>query len=229
VKNLATEWTSDSKEVQQKKDSRDETKRDIDKATSDQMIELVIVEFKKNIIDAQSRIGSSARSYWLSAAQEYREELIRLITGAEVLSEEQRTELSDIILQYQPLEFDDKADKVFIKAKFLRGNVLGIRLDSSEKLDNYRLANKYNKEIEKNLGEITNLINFSCFNSFKAWQSNLLAVVEENITIYNPELREISEVIREESERIQELKSNQQLITSSLETIENMMAWKDLT
>jgi hypothetical protein len=62
-----------------------------------------------------------------------------------------------------------------------------------------------------------------------AWQSNLLAVVEENITIYNPELREISEVIREESERIQELKSNQQLITSSLETIENMMAWKDLT
>jgi hypothetical protein len=57
----------------------------------------------------------------------------------------------------------------------------------------------------------------------------LLAVVEKNITIYNPELREISEVIREESERILELQSNQQMISSSLEAIENMMAWKDFT
>jgi hypothetical protein len=229
VKSLATEWTSDSKEVQQKREYRDATKRDIDKATSDQMLEIVIAEFKKNIVDAQNRIGSSAREYWLLAAQEYRDELIRLITGSEVLSEEQRTELSNIILQYQSLVFDDEADKVFIKAKFLRGNVLGIRLGTSEKLDNARLASRYNTKIRKDLEEMTALINDSCLDSFKTWQSNLLAVVEENITIYNPELREISEVIREESERILELQSNQQMISSSLETIENMMAWKDFT
>lgn len=228
VKSLATEWASDSKEVQQKKESRDATKRDIDKATSDQMMEIVVSEFKKNIIDAQNRIGSAARGYWQSAAQTYRDELIKLITGSEVLTNEQRTELSNIILQYQPLEFDDEADKVFIKAKFLRGNVLGIRLGASEKLDNARLAYSYNFKIKKNLGEMTTLINNNCFSSFKVWQSNLLAVVEENITIYNPELREISEVIREESERILELQSNQQMISSSLETIENMMAWKNL-
>jgi hypothetical protein len=229
VKSLATEWTTDSKEVQQKRECRNATKRGIDKATSDQMMEIVIVEFKKNIVDAQNRIASSASRYWFSAAEAYRDELIRLITGSEVLSVEQRTELSNIILQYQPLAYDDEADKVFIKAKFLRGNVLGIRLGTSEKLDNARLASSYNIKIRKNLGEMTALINTSCLNSFKAWQSNLLAVVEENITIYNPELREISEVIREESERILELQSNQQMISSSLEAIENMMAWKDFT
>lgn len=228
VRSLAAEWNSDSKEVQQKKESRDVTKRDIDKATSDRMIEIVVAEFRENIIDAQNRIGSSARGYWQSAAQTYRNELIRLITGSEVLSEQQRTDLSNIILQYQPLEFDDEADKVFIKVKFLRGNVLGLRLGVSEKLDNNRLANSYNSKLRKNIGEITTLINTSCFNSYKAWQSNLLAVVEENITIYNPELREISEVIREESERILELQTNQQMIANSFETIENMMAWKDL-
>lgn len=228
VRSLAAEWTSDSKEVQQKKVSLDATKRDIDKATSDRLMEIVVAEFRTNIIDAQNRIGSSARGYWQSAAQTYRDELIRLITGSEVLSEQQRTDLSNIILQYQPLEFDDEADKVFIKAKFLRGNVLGLRLGASEKLDNNRLANSYNSKLRKNIGEITTLINTSCYNSYKAWQSNLLSMVEENITIYNPELREISEVIREESERILELQTNQQMIANSFETIENMMAWKAL-
>ena len=228
VKNLATEWANDSKEVQQKKESHDAAKLGIDKATSDKMMEIVVAEFRKNIIDAQNRIGSTARGYWQSAAEKYRDELIRLITGSDVLSEHQRKELSNIILQYQPLEFDDEADKVFIKAKYLRGNVLGIRLGVSEKLDNARLANSYNSKLKKNLYEMTSMINSNCFNSFKIWQSNLLTVVEENITIYNPELREISEVIREESERILELQNNQQMISSSLEAIENMMAWKKL-
>jgi hypothetical protein len=226
VKNLATEWATDSHDVHQKKESRDTTKRGIDKATSDQLIRLVIVEFKKNIVDAQNRIGNSARGYWLNASNTYKDELARLITGSDVLSENQRGELSDIIWQYPELTFDDEADKVFIKAKFLRGNVLGLRL--SEKLDNARLASCYNKRINNSLEEMTNIINRNCLSNFKLWQGNLLAIVEENITVYNPELREIAEVIREETGRILELQSNQQLISSSLETIENLMAWKDL-
>lgn len=53
-------------------------------------------------------------------------------------------------------------------------------------------------------------------------------MIEENITIYNPELRELTEFIREESERILELQTNQQTISNSFMTIENMMAWKEL-
>lgn len=228
VKNLATEWASDSKTMQQKKESMDITRQNVDKETSDRLLKLVVKEFRKNIMDAQDKLGETAKQHWQENAQAYRDEMIRLITGTDALTEKQRTELSAVILSYPTFQYDDDADKVFIKAKFLRGNVLGIRLGASERLNTSRLASSYNSRIRHNIDEMSQLINNSCFTSFKAWQENLQALIEENITIYNPELRELTEFIREESERILELQTNQQTISNSFMTIENMMAWKEL-
>lgn len=228
VKNLATEWVSDSKTMQQKKESMDVTRQNVDKETSDRLLKIVVKEFRKNIIDAQDRLGEASKQHWQENAQAYRDEMIRLITGTDALSEKQRNELSAVILSYPTFQYDDDADKVFIKAKFLRGNVLGLRLGASERLNTSRLATSYNTRIRHNIDEMSQLINSSCFTCFKAWQENLQALIEENITIYNPELRELTEFIREESERILELQTNQQTISNSFMTIENMMAWKEL-
>ncbi len=228
VRNLATEWVSDSKAMQEKKASMDSTRQSVDKETSDRLIRIVVNEFRKNIVDAQARLGETAKSHWQQRAQEYRDEMIRLITGSDALSEQQRTELSAVILSYPIFQYNDDADKVFIKAKFLRGNVLGLRLGTSERLNTARLASSYNSRIKQNILEMAQLINSSCFNCFKSWQENLQTLIEENITIYNPELRELTEFIREESERILELQNNQQTISTSFMTIENMMSWKEL-
>ena len=123
---------------------------------------------------------------------------------------------------------DDDADKVFIKARFLRGNVLGLRIGASERLNTYKLAASYNSKIQRNIEEMSELINTSCANSFKQWQEKLQGAIEKNITIYNPELRELTEFIREESERILELQTDQLTISNSFKTIEDMMAWKEL-
>jgi len=228
VRNLATEWVSDSKTMQEKKASMDSTRQSVDKETSDRLIRIVVHEFRKNIVDAQARLGETAKDHWQQRAQEYRDEMIRLITGSDALSEQQRNELSAVILNYPIFQYDDDADKVFIKAKFLRGNVLGLRLGTSERLNTARLASSYNSRIKQNILEMAQLINTSCFNCFKSWQENLQTLIEENITIYNPELRELTEFIREESERIFELRNNQQTISTSFMTIENMMSWKEL-
>ena len=228
VKNLATEWVSDSKTMQQKKESMDVTRQNVDKETSDRLLKIVVKEFRKNIIDAQDKLGEASKQHWQENAQAYRDEMIRLITGTDALSEKQRDELSAVILSYPTFQYDDDADKVFIKAKFLRGNVLGLRLGASERLNTARLASSYNTRMRHNIDEMSQLINSSCFTCFKAWQENLQALIEENITIYNPELRELTEFIREESERILELQTNQQTISNSFSTIENMMAWKEL-
>lgn len=228
VKSIAADWTNDSKDLFQKKEDMDLTRREVDKATSDKLMKVVVHEFKKNIVDAQEKLGNTARSYWQKKAEEYRDEMVYLITGSDALTDKQRDDLSDVILSYPTFKYDDDADKVFIKAKFLRGNVLGLRLGLSERLDTWRLVSSYNSRIKKNSEEISELINTSCFSSFKTWQENLQGVIEENITIYNPELREITEFIREESERINELQSNQQTIANSFDTIENMMSWKDI-
>ena len=150
--------------------------------------------------------------------------MVRLIIGADSLSESQRSELSAIILNYPAFTYNDDSDKVFIKEKFLRGNFFG---QLSERLNTKRLASIYNSSMRRNVKEMSERINENCFVSFKEWQSKLQALIEDNIAQYNPELREISEFIREETDRILELQSNQQSITNSMLTIENMMSWKE--
>lgn len=228
VKNLAAEWTSDSRTMQQKKRSMDDKRQNVDEDTSDRLLGIVILDFKNNILDAQNQLDDAARKYWQEKALEYREEMIRIITGSDALSEKQRTELADVILSYPTFQYDDKADKVFIKNKFLRGNVLGIKMGTSERLDTKRLATSYNSGIRRDIKEMSELINASCFASFNVWQEKLQAVIEENITIYNPELREITEFIREEAERIFELQTNQRTISNAFMAIEHMMDWKEL-
>ena len=92
VKNLATEWTSDTKTIQQRKVSLDSTRQNVDKATSDRLLEMVVRAFKKNIEDANDRLSENTKVFWQKKAQEYRGEMVRLITGSDDLSEKQRTE-----------------------------------------------------------------------------------------------------------------------------------------
>ena len=50
IKNLAGEWVSDSKTMQQKKESLESTRQTVDRETSDRLLKIVIKEFKKNIM-----------------------------------------------------------------------------------------------------------------------------------------------------------------------------------
>ena len=183
IKKLATDWVSDSQSVQQKRESRDNTRQEVDKETSDQLMRSVVAEFRRNIEDAQNRLWEAAKKYWQDNAQSYRNAMIRLITGSDALSQKQRTELSDVILSYPIFEYDDGADKVFIKAKFLRGNVLGLKIGASERLNTSRLASSYNSRIKHSIEEMSEMVNSSCFTGFKEWQEKLQTIIEENITL----------------------------------------------
>lgn len=50
----------------------------------------------------------------------------------------------------------------------------------------------------------------------------------QNITELNPQLKQISEMIKEETDKINELQDNQQMIISSLDAIKELMDWKSL-
>ena len=152
--------------------------------------------------------------------------LAEIITDSEALSVAQREEISNIIINYEPFAITDDADIVFIKKKFLRGYLFGFRLNDSEKLNTRLLASRYNEKMKRNVYDMAVAINASYFESFKAWEKSLNSVIEENITDYNPQLRDMAAMIKEESEKILELESNQKSICSSLEAIRALMSWK---
>ena len=227
AKNIAISWVDDFKVMQEKKETLRATRKDVDKITSDELMNYVINAYKNNIMTAQEKIGEATRNYWDENTQRYRDEMVQLVKGTDSLSEKQRNELYDIILGYPNLEYTgDDADKVFIKANFLRGAILGLKFGDSERLNILSLSNRYNKTIDRNIKEISMYINDNYSKSFKIWQDNLLTRIKGKITELNPQLRELSSLISDETELINELQNNQQTINNSFVTIEKMMAWK---
>ena len=192
------------------------------------MIRGVVHEYKKNTLAAKDEVSAALKEYWLSNAQTLRNRLIEIITETDALTSTQREEIQTIIMNYEPLEFNDEADSIFIKARFLRGNFLGLRPNDSEKLNTKRLTDIYNDRIRKNVKEIAAMLNESCLGSFRNWLQKLQSVIEQNITDYNPRLRDMADMIREETEKIAELEEDQRTIGASLEAIRELMSWKTL-
>lgn len=227
LRGMKDDFRRDLKVLQENKQEKHSAERKIDKVTSDSLLGIVIDEYKEKIIFSNNILSRTLKAHWYKNAQQLRNALIEIISGSEALSVSQRDEISNIIINYQPLEFNDDADNIFIKKRFLRGNVLGLKINDSEKLNTKRLVSSFNDKIEKNINDMTNVMNSSCFASFKSWQQNLSSIIEENITDLNPQLRDMAEMIREETERIRELEYNQQTISNSLIAIIELMSWKD--
>ena len=214
--------------VQASKESMDAVKRDIDSQTSDVIMGVVVEKYKASLLEAKERLSAATRFHWQNNAQSLKELLISIITESDALSNSQREQLSSIIMDYKPLEFNDDADNVFIKTKFLRGNIFGFLAGDAERLNIRRLTAKYNERMSKNILEMAMHLNDSCYASYRTWQAALLSIIEQNITEYNPQLRDMAEMIREETEKIIELETDQQTIIASLEAIRQLMSWKDV-
>lgn len=226
LKTIKDDLVKDYKEIQENKDETDSLRSEIDKATSDKIIEIVIKRYKDSILDAKEKSGAVTKQHWYDNAESLKNTLIAIITGSDALSVKQREALSEMIINHQKLIIDDEANSIFVKAKYLKGQILGFKLSDSERLNTKRLANNFNEMLGKSIKAMSEDLNENCYSSFKAWQIKLCSVIEENITELNPQLKQIAELIREETEKINELQENQQTISSSLDAIKDLMAWK---
>ena len=68
-------------------------------------------------------------------------------------------------------------------------------------------------------------MNKSCFDSFELWRQGLHSIIENNITDLNPNLRNIADLIQEETEKIAELANYKNKIGEALEDIREQMSW----
>lgn len=160
-------------------------------------------------------------------AHDTKRALILQITNTDALSDSQREEIADMIQNYDVNNFKEQADSVFVRKRFLKGNLLGIRINDDEKLDIKRLARSYNDRIKRIVNDMSQSMNEDCFSQFKIWEEKLLAKINANLTELNPELKSLAEIIRIETENITELENNQTMIQASLDTIKDLMSWKE--
>lgn len=227
IKESVTDWRSDGRIVKEKKKSMDDVRRDIDKMTSDEILNEIVEKYKKNRADAFERISNNTKNYWNECSIKYREEMVQLIESTEALTEEQKADASEAVSNYQTLVYDD-SEKVFMKARLLKGNILGFHIGSSERLDTEKLVDRYNDQMKNVIANLSNEINHECFVSYEKWQGSLKSMVEANIAKLNPDLHELTISIQEDEERIRDLRNDQEKIVSSVAAINDLMAWKTL-
>ena len=227
-KTMKDDFVKDYKEMQENKDEMNTSRSEIDRATSDEIMRIVVDRYKKSIIDAQDKASAVTKQHWIDNAETLKNTLVAIITGSDALSSKQREELSEMIINHKGLEIDDEANKIFVKAKYLKGQIFGFKLSASERLNTKRLANNFNDMIAKSIKAMSEDLNDNCYAAFKVWQIHLCSVIEENITELNPQLKQIAELIKEETDKINELADNQQTICSSLDAIKELMDWKVL-
>ena len=228
VKKMADEATKDLKEIQDSKNKMDETEKELDKQTSDEMMEYVINCYKANLSDAQEKLDIHLDDYWRQKELEFKTALIKEIANSDALSDSQRDEITDMIRNYDSIVFKDDAESIFVKKKFLKGALFGLRIGDSEKLNTNRLSASYNERIKRIINSMSQEMNSNCFGRFRIWEERLLAGIEANLTELNPELKSIAEIIRVETESIEELEKNQKTIQLSLDAIMDLMDWKEV-
>ena len=199
-----------------------DTKKDAEQASSDALIATIRDVFTAKIGEAQQLLETQSRAYWATKAEQLKLLLSQIVTNSNALTDEKRTELSGIILEYQELAFDARAEAIFDKTAFLHrffGDVNRLNID--------KLARKYNSEMEQRVLEIYQFFETSHANSFDAWMSSLLDTIIGNIVEFSPQLHEQAEIIREETARIAELESHMIKLNDYTEQIRRMMDWKE--
>ena len=217
------------------KDSRDkikelkETQKNINNLVADDLLSEVKADFNKNIITAQNLLNNSSVIFWNNKSNEMKRNLATLVTGSPALSDEKREELKEIIMNFDSINFDKHIDDIFIKTEFERHaiNLFGITLFDNNKLNLGKLLKTYNSELKDGIENISHRLQNSHEHSFKSWKDNLMKVIRENITDYNPSLNKIVRFISEDEKRINELTERQLRLTQYTHEIENMMSWKE--
>lgn len=222
IKKIGTDFSEGFRDIVENVGDLNDTKKDAEQASSDALITTIRDKFTAKIGEAQQLLEAQSRAYWATKTEQLKLLLSQIVTNSSALTDEKRTELSGIILEYQELSFDARADAIFDKTAFLYrffGDANRLNID--------KLTRKYNSEMEQQVLEIYQFFETSHANSFDAWMRNLMATIIENIVEFSPQLHEQAEIIREETARIAELESRMIKLNDYTEQIRRMMDWKE--
>ena len=203
------------------------TKREADRKTAKLILDKVKEDYLILSNESQIKIDATSKDYWAEQSLFIKQQLSKIITGSTALSDDKRSELSEIIMTYHDICFDQFKDISFELKDFVHGIKIGdFIIFESDKLNLRKLVNSYNKLFEMLIEEAKSVVHESHIKTFNDWLEHLLSIIEKNIVSYSPELSEMQQDIEMESRKIDDLRNKQEMIQKGKNHINNMMNWK---
>lgn len=220
VSKIFTESMKDIGNVADSYIDKNNTRISADKYAAQNLIDQVQNDFKFQSAKFLNNVNLESRLYWNGKTESIRKELAKIVLGSAALDDNKKTELAQIIMNYQDLVLDVEDVHLF-KIEDFKAMI------GSEKLNKVkltyvtnRLFNEFSKYIFVNIYE-------SHSQSFEMWLRDLLNIIHENIVSYNPVLSELQKRIIEETNKIQELEMRQTTVKNNMNYIRSLMEWQE--
>ena len=185
--------------------------------------------YEERFYKISSLIDNESKKYWIENTENLRRELAHIVTGSEVLDDEQKTDLEELINNFSKLTFkEDKAiyyknTDYFLKAFRFNDKII---LQYSERLDLNRIKNAYNHQIRQNVDAWYNTIYASHTNSVHIWIDTLLNKITLNLVSYSPELSKIANMIEQKTKEMDELSNRKFRLENYTHQLDSMMNWQ---
>lgn len=228
LKSVVQDLSNDFGTAVDKTKTRVEARRDVDKATSDDLLRYIAEVYNKRLEEIYELLNTKSKEFWSMNTEELRKLLATIVTGSDVLTDERKTALEKVIIEYDQLSFDErKAEDVFRRWFFEKTIKIGKqKILLSDHLDIKKLVEAYNENIKHNAESCYFAISNSHTESAHNWIENLLNDIFENIVDYNPELSKQARQIQKMTKQIEVYKERQRRLREYTEKLGAMMDWK---
>lgn len=195
--------------------------------TEQRLIERVKGDYKQCFEEKRNSIIVGSHDYWVESSKIYKDLLMKIVTGSD-LAQEEKDDLNLYITNYEINEFEDNADQIFETDMFEKFLIEwnNLRFLNIGGLDLKKIANTFNDELGKAIFEIYFTVKSKHVEEFDKWVKTFQFDIEENIVNLNPDLREINELIEEETRRINEMTERKEQIVRYQKDVTNMLDWR---
>ena len=225
--NIGKNFIDDAKDTLDDYGKLKDTQKEVNKEASKRLLDQVKKEYSTLAQEAQEQIDYLSKDYWTNKCIEFKELLSRIITGSTALSDDNRTELSQIIMMYRNIYFDQSKHNTFKLEDFEQKIKFGeFVIYESNKLNIRKMINSYNQTFATFMDEVENTIYRSHRRTFQFWLEKLLLIIDQNIVRYSPELSEKQFEIEAETNKITDLQNRQEQIKEGKKHIDHMMNWR---
>lgn len=195
--------------------------------TEQRLIDRVKSDYKQCFENRRNSIITGSHDYWIDSSKQFKELLMKIVTGSN-LAQEEKDDLNFYITNYGLNEFEDNADQIFDADMFEKFLIEWdhLRILNIGELDLKKIANTFNQQLEKSIFDIYYTVKAKHTEEFDKWVNRFQLDIEENIVSLNPNLREINEMIEEETRKIDEMTDRKNQIVSYHKDVVRMLDWR---
>ena len=231
IKAAAENFTNDIETAIEKSKEQLGARHDVDKAASDDLLNYVSGKYERRLDEIYTLLNDKSKEYWTNNTEDLRNLLATIVTGSAVLTDERRTKLERMIIEYKKLVFNENTtEEIFNRGRFVRQIKIGNQtIWQSDHLNIDKLAKTYNSNIKINAENCYAIISESHRDSAHDWMQNLFNEIYENIVEYSPELSKQARQIQNMTKQIEALKARQVRLKEYTDQLSSMMDWKTVS